>query len=145
MGWFLCRAAFDTRFDRVPDLARFAELRWLNRYDLVPPVACAAGRPLLLVVRSVAASPHGVRSSTGFRVAGTDAGSIGGGTGREDQMAENGMMRVAIGSDHAGFRLKALLADLLDFDDRRPVLIRAILPAKVESVGWLLPCRDMRL
>lgn len=41
MGWFLCRAAFDTRIERVPDLARFPELRWLNRYDLVPPVFCA--------------------------------------------------------------------------------------------------------
>lgn len=41
MGWFLSRAAFDTRFDRVPDLARFAELRWLNRCDLLPPVAWA--------------------------------------------------------------------------------------------------------
>ena len=43
------------------------------------------------------------------------------------------------------YRCIALLADLLDFDDGRPVLIRAILPAKVESLGWLLPCRDMRL
>ena len=42
MGWFLCRAAFDTRVERVPDLVRFPELRWLDRYDLVPPVACAA-------------------------------------------------------------------------------------------------------
>ena len=42
MGWFLGRAAFDTRVERVPDLARFPELRWLNRHDLVPPLACAA-------------------------------------------------------------------------------------------------------
>jgi stearoyl-CoA desaturase (delta-9 desaturase) len=41
MGWFLCRAAFDTRVDRVPDLVRFAELRWLNRFDLVPPLVYA--------------------------------------------------------------------------------------------------------
>lgn len=38
MGWFLSRSAFDTRFERVPDLARFPELRWLNRFDLAPPV-----------------------------------------------------------------------------------------------------------
>ena len=42
MGWFLGRAAFDTRVECVPDLARFPELRWLNRYDLVPPLTCAA-------------------------------------------------------------------------------------------------------
>ena len=42
MGWFLCRAAFDTRVERVPDLARFPELRWLNRCDLIPPVIYAA-------------------------------------------------------------------------------------------------------
>ena len=42
MGWFLSRSAFDTRFERVPDLARYPELRWLNRFDLVPPILWAA-------------------------------------------------------------------------------------------------------
>jgi stearoyl-CoA desaturase (delta-9 desaturase) len=43
MGWFLCKAGFDTRLDRVGDLARFPELRWLNRFDWLPPTLFAVG------------------------------------------------------------------------------------------------------
>ncbi|MCY3812060.1 MAG: fatty acid desaturase [Gammaproteobacteria bacterium] len=43
MGWFLCRSAFDTRLERVSDLARYPELRWLNRFDLLPPVIYGLG------------------------------------------------------------------------------------------------------
>ncbi|KRG70588.1 acyl-CoA desaturase [Pseudoxanthomonas dokdonensis] len=43
MGWFLTRGAFATDFARIPDLARFAELRWLDRYDTVVPLLLAAG------------------------------------------------------------------------------------------------------
>ena len=39
MGWFLTRRAFATDLTRVPDLARFPELRWLDRFDIVVPVA----------------------------------------------------------------------------------------------------------
>lgn len=42
MGWFLTRAAFDTRMERVRDLVRFPELRWLNRFDALPPALFAA-------------------------------------------------------------------------------------------------------
>lgn len=43
MGWFLTRRAFVTDLRRVPDLARFPELRWLDRFDVVVPLAMAAG------------------------------------------------------------------------------------------------------
>ena len=43
MGWFLTRGAFATDLSRVPDLARFAELRWLDRFDVAVPAAMAAG------------------------------------------------------------------------------------------------------
>lgn len=43
MGWFLSRRHFATDHDRVPDLACYPELRWLDRYDLLVPVAYAAG------------------------------------------------------------------------------------------------------
>ena len=43
MGWFLSRSAFDTRLERVADLARYPELRWLNRFDLLPPVFMGLG------------------------------------------------------------------------------------------------------
>lgn len=41
MGWFLTREAFATDFSRIPDLARFPELRWLDRFDTVVPVLLA--------------------------------------------------------------------------------------------------------
>jgi len=40
-GWFLTDGAFATRSERVPDLCRFPELRWLDRFDLAVPVALA--------------------------------------------------------------------------------------------------------
>lgn len=42
MGWFLSRRGFATDLAAVPDLAKYAELRWLDRYDLCVPVALAA-------------------------------------------------------------------------------------------------------
>jgi len=41
MGWFLTPRAFRTELDRVPDLAKFPELRWLDRYDIAVPVLLA--------------------------------------------------------------------------------------------------------
>jgi stearoyl-CoA desaturase (delta-9 desaturase) len=38
-GWFLSHANFATREPLVRDLARFAELRFLDRFDLVAPLA----------------------------------------------------------------------------------------------------------
>jgi stearoyl-CoA desaturase (delta-9 desaturase) len=40
-GWFLTPAAFQTDFDRVPDLRGYAELRWLDRYDIAIPLLLA--------------------------------------------------------------------------------------------------------
>ena len=42
MGWFLSRRHFATDLDQVPDLARFPELRLLDRFDLFVPVLYAA-------------------------------------------------------------------------------------------------------
>lgn len=41
MGWFLTRDAFRTRLERVPDLAAYPELRWLDRFDTLVPMALA--------------------------------------------------------------------------------------------------------
>ncbi|GLQ99078.1 acyl-CoA desaturase [Dyella mobilis] len=41
MGWFLTPRAFHTDLARVPDLSRYPELRWLDRYDTAVPVALA--------------------------------------------------------------------------------------------------------
>jgi stearoyl-CoA desaturase (Delta-9 desaturase) len=43
IGWFLARGGFRTRLDRVPDLARYPELRFLDRYDALVPLLLAAG------------------------------------------------------------------------------------------------------
>jgi stearoyl-CoA desaturase (delta-9 desaturase) len=41
MGWFLTPRAFRTELERVPDLAGYPELRWLDRYDTLVPVLLA--------------------------------------------------------------------------------------------------------
>lgn len=41
MGWFLSRRHFQPPLDRVRDLLRYPELRWLDRFDIVVPVALA--------------------------------------------------------------------------------------------------------
>jgi len=43
MGWFLTRAGFATDASRIPDLLRFPELRWLDRFDVLVAIALAAG------------------------------------------------------------------------------------------------------
>jgi stearoyl-CoA desaturase (delta-9 desaturase) len=41
VGWFLARENFGTRLALVPDLARYPELRWLDRFDAAVPAALA--------------------------------------------------------------------------------------------------------
>jgi stearoyl-CoA desaturase (Delta-9 desaturase) len=39
LGWFLSRANFSTQLDRVKELAKFPELRFLDRFDVLIPIA----------------------------------------------------------------------------------------------------------
>ncbi len=41
VGWFLTREGFRTDWARIPDLARYPELRWLDRFDTVVPLLLA--------------------------------------------------------------------------------------------------------
>jgi stearoyl-CoA desaturase (Delta-9 desaturase) len=41
MLWFLTAEGFRTHWQRIPDLARYPELRWLDRYDIVVPIGFA--------------------------------------------------------------------------------------------------------
>ncbi|MBR7539481.1 hypothetical protein KC221_25175, partial [Mycobacterium tuberculosis] len=41
-GWFLTTEGFRTDWARIPDLAKYPELRWLDRFDTLVPVALAA-------------------------------------------------------------------------------------------------------
>jgi stearoyl-CoA desaturase (Delta-9 desaturase) len=47
VGWFLTRGGFRTDWGRIRDLARFPELRWLDRYDILVPVMLAVALFLL--------------------------------------------------------------------------------------------------
>jgi stearoyl-CoA desaturase (delta-9 desaturase) len=41
MNWILCDKYSETRFEAIKDFARFPELRFLNRFYLLPPIALA--------------------------------------------------------------------------------------------------------
>ncbi len=41
MGWIVCSKYDETRYDLIPDFAKYPELRWLNKYHLVPPTLLA--------------------------------------------------------------------------------------------------------
>jgi len=43
MGWFLTKRGFATNMANIPDLAKFPELRYLDRYDVVIPFLLALG------------------------------------------------------------------------------------------------------
>ncbi len=43
VGWIFAPRNVETNLARVPDLARFPELRWLEKWQLVPPATLAAG------------------------------------------------------------------------------------------------------
>ena len=43
MGWFTSNGNFPPKFDRIPDLVKFKELVWLDRFDVIVPVIFAAG------------------------------------------------------------------------------------------------------
>ncbi len=59
MGWFLTPRAFRTELERVPDLAIFPELRWLDRYDIAVPVLLALALYALgVLLQHVAPSWH---------------------------------------------------------------------------------------
>ena len=59
VGWFLTRQGFRTDWDRIRDLARYPELRWLDRYDIVVPVLLAVALFLLGTWLEVAAPELG--------------------------------------------------------------------------------------
>jgi stearoyl-CoA desaturase (delta-9 desaturase) len=41
VGWILCRKYDETKTERIRDFAKYPELRWLNKYHIVPPVLLA--------------------------------------------------------------------------------------------------------
>lgn len=47
MGWFLTRRGFATDWTVIPDLVKYPELRWIDRFDILIPIALATGLFLL--------------------------------------------------------------------------------------------------
>jgi len=43
MGWFLTPRGFRTDWEAIPDLRRYPELRWLDRFDIAVPILLAVG------------------------------------------------------------------------------------------------------
>ena len=43
VGWILSSETEETDMSRIPDLARYPELRWLNNWHVVPAIALAVG------------------------------------------------------------------------------------------------------
>ena len=41
MGWFLSKKNFKTNFERIQDFAKFPELTWLDRFDVIVPAVFA--------------------------------------------------------------------------------------------------------
>jgi stearoyl-CoA desaturase (Delta-9 desaturase) len=57
LGWFLSRANFATQLDRVKELAKFPELRFLDRFDVLIPIAL--GTSIYALGETLAATaPH---------------------------------------------------------------------------------------
>lgn len=61
MGWFLSRKHFRADLSLVPELARYPELRWLDRYDIAVPVILAVA--LYLVGEALATAQPGLNTS----------------------------------------------------------------------------------
>lgn len=47
MGWFMTPNGFVTHHERIPDLLRYRELRWVDRFDILVPILLATGLFLL--------------------------------------------------------------------------------------------------
>jgi stearoyl-CoA desaturase (delta-9 desaturase) len=41
LGWILVKRFVDTDYERIKDFAKYPELRWLNKWHLLPPIALA--------------------------------------------------------------------------------------------------------
>ena len=61
MGWFMASRYDQTEFSRIQDFARYPELRWLNRFYIVPPLCVLV---LLYVLGGSHAAVYGGLLST---------------------------------------------------------------------------------
>ncbi len=61
LGWFLCPKYNDTNLKAVPDLAKYPELMFLNRYHVLPPIVLAVS--LFLIGNWLSHSMPGLHTS----------------------------------------------------------------------------------
>jgi stearoyl-CoA desaturase (delta-9 desaturase) len=65
MGWFLSRKHFRADLSLVPELARYPELRWLDRYDIAVPVMLAV---VLYAVGEALATAQPALNTSGWQM-----------------------------------------------------------------------------
>jgi stearoyl-CoA desaturase (Delta-9 desaturase) len=65
LGWFLTARGFRTNLEGIPDLRKCAELRWLDRFDILVPIALAVG---LFVVGHALGSSHPELGTSGAQL-----------------------------------------------------------------------------
>ena len=63
--WFLNKKNFATNEGRVKDLAKYKELKWLDRYDIVPPIIYAF---LILMVGTYIEHAHPALGATKWQI-----------------------------------------------------------------------------
>ena len=65
IGWFLSRANFSTQLERVKELAKFPELRFLDRFDVIIPIVLAA---IIYGLGELLAYTHPQLNTNGFQL-----------------------------------------------------------------------------
>ncbi|GAA4359246.1 acyl-CoA desaturase [Kangiella marina] len=63
--WFLTKKNFPTNEDRVKDLAKYEELKWIDRYDILPPILYAF---LILMVGTYIEHVHPELGATKWQI-----------------------------------------------------------------------------
>lgn len=65
MGWIISEGSFATRHEQIPDLTKYPELRFLDRFDVIVPAGLAVG---LYLVGEYLAATHPQLATDGWQL-----------------------------------------------------------------------------